>query len=178
MLIESSDGDSSSQFKDPLATLKEAPPFADQQHDMGGISGISSNVGGRERSPKNWRLLHTLKRATLIARQNVALPRPQLAPDLDPHGLTALRQVAERGEAQKQRLGWRGETVETTSRNAPLSYADPLSPLRERDEKALVGLFQEGNMVAIEADISHCLLQLLPEPCWEDNPLEFLREFL
>lgn len=161
-----------------MATLEGTSPLSEGRHRLGNQT-PSPTAGNREHLQKNWRLLHTLKRATLIARQNTTLPRPQLAPDIDPDGLEALRRAAERGEEQKQRSGWkRWDTIVPASGYAPFNYADPLSPLKERDETALTELFQGGDMVAIEADISHCLLQLLPEPCWEDNPLEVLKEFL
>ena len=177
MLTQSLGDDGSPQFQDPLATLAESSPFAETAR-LGNHT-LPPLAGGRERLQKNWRLLHTLKRATLIARQNVALPRPQLAPDTDPEGLHALQRVAERGELRKQRSGWqRWDTLTPAAGYVCFNYADPLSPLKERDETALMELFQADFMETIEADISHCLLQLLPEPCWEDDPLEFLQDFL
>jgi hypothetical protein len=50
--------------------------------------------------------------------------------------------------------------------------------LRERDWEALKSLFDRDDGEEIEADIKHKLSWLVPEPCWEDNPFEFLREFL
>ncbi|MBF2027162.1 MAG: hypothetical protein IGS48_10405 [Oscillatoriales cyanobacterium C42_A2020_001] len=58
------------------------------------------------------------------------------------------------------------------------SYADPISPLRERDIQALAVLFQRDDIAMIEADLTQMLLRLLPEPCWEEDGFEFLKEFL
>lgn len=58
------------------------------------------------------------------------------------------------------------------------SHAAPLMPLRERDVKVLSDLFKQVEIDEIEADILQNLLQRCPEPCWEDNPLEFLEEYL
>lgn len=56
--------------------------------------------------------------------------------------------------------------------------AAPLMPLRERDVKALAGFFEPTDMAEIEADIVHNLIWLWPEPCWEEDPYAFLREYL
>lgn len=58
------------------------------------------------------------------------------------------------------------------------SFADPLAPLRDRDQAALQAFFELGNMYEIEADITRYLLLLWPEPCWEDDPFDFLQDFL
>jgi hypothetical protein len=50
--------------------------------------------------------------------------------------------------------------------------------LRERDWEALDSLFDRDDSDEIEAEIKSKLVWLVPEPCWEDNPFEFLREFL
>ncbi|MGF1519964.1 MAG: hypothetical protein ACFCVB_19480 [Nodosilinea sp.] len=56
--------------------------------------------------------------------------------------------------------------------------ANPMEPLRDRDRAALRGFFAHDQMAAIEADILHRLSYLVPEPPWEVEPYEFLREFL
>ena len=33
-------------------------------------------------------------------------------------------------------------------------------------------------MYWIEADVNQMLLHLLPEPCWDEDAFDFLREFL
>lgn len=56
--------------------------------------------------------------------------------------------------------------------------ANPMEPLRDRDRVALTGFFAHDQMVTIEADILQRLSCLVPEPPWEVEPYEFLREFL
>lgn len=61
----------------------------------------------------------------------------------------------------------------------PDIYAPPLIPLRERDWKALVELFDRGDYDEIEAEINSKLLLMVPEPPWgKEDPFEFLREYL
>ncbi len=57
-------------------------------------------------------------------------------------------------------------------------HAAPLSPLKDRDEKALGLLFCREDMEEVERDVDRCLLLLWPEPCWEDDAFEFLKEYL
>ena len=57
-------------------------------------------------------------------------------------------------------------------------YAPPLMPLKERDWKVLVDLFDRGDSEEIENDINSKLLLMIPEPCWEDDPFDFLSEYL
>lgn len=56
--------------------------------------------------------------------------------------------------------------------------AATLMPLRDRDLAVLAELFKQDQIEEIEADILYNLLQRCPEPCWEDDPMEFLKEFL
>lgn len=58
------------------------------------------------------------------------------------------------------------------------SFAVLIAPLRDRDIKALDTLFHCDGIEEAEADITQVLLALFPEPCWEDDPFEFLREYL
>lgn len=53
-----------------------------------------------------------------------------------------------------------------------------LLPLRDRDLKVLVDLFTLDDIDAIETDILTNLNRRPPEPCWEDDPFEFLRDYL
>jgi hypothetical protein len=53
-----------------------------------------------------------------------------------------------------------------------------LNFLRDRDWEALLSLFDREDGDEIEDEIKSKLVWLVPEPCWEDNPFEFLREFL
>ena len=43
---------------------------------------------------------------------------------------------------------------------------------------ALLQMFQHSQLDEIHADLLQALQRLLPEPCWEDDPLEFLQEYL
>ncbi|MBD1916100.1 hypothetical protein H6F55_16720 [Phormidium sp. FACHB-322] len=56
--------------------------------------------------------------------------------------------------------------------------ANPLAPLGDRDRQALTEIFDHEHMVAVEADILTRLSYLVPEPPWDIEPHEFLREFL
>jgi hypothetical protein len=60
------------------------------------------------------------------------------------------------------------------------AYSDPslLLALRDRDEQALRELFQQEGIEAIEADIDRNLHIRCPEPFWEDDSFEFLRDYL
>jgi hypothetical protein len=60
----------------------------------------------------------------------------------------------------------------------PHIYAPALNSLRQRDWKALLELFDREDSDEIEADIKSSLHLMTPEPCWEDDPFEFLREYL
>jgi hypothetical protein len=136
----------------------------------------------------NWGLLRKLKRASLIAKQKGLLQDKAISPDVASDGLEGLREVARRGELQKaaqvrQQGIASGDDRLTQGTSALINhsfhFAAPLSPLKERDEKALTALFHRQDMLDVMADVSQCLLQLLPEPCWEDDPLDdLLREFL
>ncbi|MBD2259069.1 hypothetical protein H6G13_15985 [Pseudanabaena sp. FACHB-2040] len=59
-----------------------------------------------------------------------------------------------------------------------LTHAGPLSPLRSRDIQALVDIFAHDQLTEIEADIHQYLRRLYPEPCWDDEPYEFLQDFI
>jgi hypothetical protein len=58
------------------------------------------------------------------------------------------------------------------------SATPPLLPLRDRDEQMLLELFDQEGIEAIEEDIVRNLQIRCPEPCWEDDSLEFLRDYL
>ncbi|MDJ0733424.1 MAG: hypothetical protein QNJ47_04935 [Nostocaceae cyanobacterium] len=51
-------------------------------------------------------------------------------------------------------------------------------PLKNRDWKVLVELFERADIEEIEANIHSNLLMMIPEPCWEDDPFDFLSEYL
>ncbi|MBW4484341.1 MAG: hypothetical protein KME14_17530 [Tildeniella torsiva UHER 1998/13D] len=62
--------------------------------------------------------------------------------------------------------------------DAAPQLANPLAPLRDRDRAALSELFTHDHMATIESDILTRLSYLVPEPPWDVEPYEFLREFL
>jgi len=147
---------------------------------------VPSDVLRRERLPKNWDLLRKLQRATLIARQKhyPSVADDQLSKSNKPSesvdGLEALLESAKRGAERKAGANWQHQkSIHQASEHSPISsYADSLSPLRDRDHEALSGMFKRDDIAEIEADVTYCLARLLPEPCWEDNPFDFLKEFL
>lgn len=57
-------------------------------------------------------------------------------------------------------------------------YASPFTPLREGDLKALAALFEREDSDEIETNITNYLLLLWPDTYWEDDPFDFLREYL
>jgi hypothetical protein len=58
------------------------------------------------------------------------------------------------------------------------TFTSPLIPLTERDCKAMAELFDRGDCDEIENDINRKLQNIYPEPCWEDDPYDFLKEYL
>lgn len=61
----------------------------------------------------------------------------------------------------------------------PLGFhAEPLAPLRQRDEQALEELFDDSQVEEMMTDIHLRLKQLCPEPCWEDDPFDFLAGYV
>ncbi len=68
---------------------------------------------------------------------------------------------------------------EVSSLLRPLTFhAEPLAPLRQRDEQALDDLFGHAPIEDMVSDICDRLKQLHPEPCWEDDPFDFLKGYL
>nr|WP_242054215.1 hypothetical protein [Nostoc parmelioides] len=60
----------------------------------------------------------------------------------------------------------------------PQIYAPVFTSLKERDWKALLEMFDRDDIDELEADINFNLQLMIPEPCWEDDPFDFLREYL
>ncbi len=92
-------------------------------------------------------------------------------------GLAALKQLAQKRE-QQTTLHQQTDYPLPFKRIENDTHAAPLSPLRDRDIAALGQWFDRVDMEVIEANLAHCLLALWPAPCWEDDPFEFLEEFL
>ncbi|MEL6135908.1 MAG: hypothetical protein AAFR42_00640 [Cyanobacteria bacterium J06628_6] len=57
-------------------------------------------------------------------------------------------------------------------------YAEPLAPLRDRDEAALDDIFQSEDVEEAVSDVQARLQQIYPEPCWEDEPYDFLHGYI
>ncbi len=70
------------------------------------------------------------------------------------------------------------QRVLQTSRSLEVSHASPLSPLRKRDREALDDIFSEDDLSDTALDIHRHLSRLYPEPCWEDEPYEFLNGYI
>jgi hypothetical protein len=119
---------------------------------------------------------------TSRSHKNARLKSPLQDKALD--GLYALRQAGERKTPQLRPSLLGAGTLARLIESNPVetsdlgSFAEPLSPLRERDFKALSDFFLRDDIYAIEADVKQRLLSLLPEPCWEENVFDFLQEFL
>lgn len=59
-----------------------------------------------------------------------------------------------------------------------VEHASPIAPLRQRDRVALEAMFDRPDLPAISLDIHRSLARLYPEPCWEDEPYEFLHGYI
>ncbi len=57
-------------------------------------------------------------------------------------------------------------------------HAPPLAEFNQRDWKILLELFDRKDSDEIEDDINTTLSWMVPEPAWEDEPLDFLKEYL
>ncbi|MEO0348512.1 MAG: hypothetical protein AAF282_00510 [Cyanobacteria bacterium P01_A01_bin.15] len=57
-------------------------------------------------------------------------------------------------------------------------YAEPLAPLRAGDALALEEIFNDTQIDERLTDICIRLEQLYPEPCWEDEPYDFLKGYV
>lgn len=136
-------------------------------------------AGDRHEIPSSQSVVQPSSLAPLPYRQHAPLRDTHLS-ETDLDGLYALRGVAKLRTLRQPQPYEGGRVALTTlpdsvrGNGAPVSYAAPLSPLRERDILALAALFQRDDMYAIEADVKHKLLSLLPEPCWDDDTFAFL----
>jgi hypothetical protein len=57
-------------------------------------------------------------------------------------------------------------------------FADPLSPLKARDNAALAALFDRDDLAEIETDVDLYLSFLYPEPCWDEETFAFLAGYI
>lgn len=65
-----------------------------------------------------------------------------------------------------------------TSPSLTIEHANPLTSLRQRDARALDELFESDHIQEITLDIYRYLARMYPEPCWEDEPYEFLHGYI
>ena len=63
---------------------------------------------------------------------------------------------------------------EQTSPSLDVHHASPLAPLREQDSEKLEALFEGEQVQEIVLDVHRYIARVYPEPCWEDEPYEFL----
>ncbi len=91
--------------------------------------------------------------------------------------LEALRQAALQGAIQKEKQR-SPDRCGLPELDQSKSYAAPLSPLRMQDVQELAVFFDGDDMPSLEEDMLNMLDRLLPEPCWEDNPFDFLGDFI
>jgi hypothetical protein len=70
------------------------------------------------------------------------------------------------------------EAIPTTSPSLAIGHADPLAPLRPGDSAALEDLFVSDRIQEITLDVLQYLARTYPEPCWEDEPYEFLHGYV
>lgn len=110
--------------------------------------------------------------------------RAQAATSNPPKRLGLLDSISSKASSRRNKKAdpassnWQRPGVGLSLKEAYDAYAAPLAPLRERDIQALDAMFDRNDMADIETDVIHNLLSLWPEPCWEDDPFEFLREYL
>lgn len=92
---------------------------------------------------------------------------------------TVNKTVSSRKKFQLRELG----TVEMplfgqTSPSLEVHHASPLAPLKVRDAEALDAFFDSDRVREITLDVHRYLARTYPEPCWEDEPYEFLKGYV
>ncbi|MFH7031000.1 MAG: hypothetical protein ACHBN1_38050 [Heteroscytonema crispum UTEX LB 1556] len=83
--------------------------------------------------------------------------------------------------SEKNDIFTQEESNTTSGMNSPANielHTELLTSLTQRDIKALLELFDRRDAEEIQADINNQLQKMHPEPCWEEDPFEFLREYL
>lgn len=93
-------------------------------------------------------------------------------------GLTAPEPVAFAGRLPQEQKSSPTDSFLSNGIYDISAPAAALMPLREKDAKALDAFFERDDAEEIEAEINRKLLLIWPEPCWEDDPLDFLQEYL
>lgn len=99
----------------------------------------------------------------------------------------AMMRVSERAKQAERRLtqpadiAWPVREASKDEREPPIIsrlYAEPIAPLRDRDEVALQDIFTTTQLEDAITDIQDRLSHLYPEPCWEDDPYDFLHGYV
>jgi hypothetical protein len=103
-------------------------------------------------------------------------PRHEVAPDRDTRDRPTLNQDT----TKFQRSRFKPWQYTKPKMRRPhewqrFDHTAPISALRDRDLSALSALFDRYAMPEIESDIHRVLILLPPEPCWEDEDLEFIK---
>jgi|GEM_PF-1840753 len=149
---------------------------ADQPPSTGNSNELLPNTPmdeGLDHLPTN-RISVTPEKAVGFVRQEEFASLPM--PNAQPQAPSAPAQVYSTGLADGV-LPERPQ-IERTSRSLDVSHASPLAPLRARDSRALEDCFEHEHLQAIALDIHRYLARIYPEPCWEDEPFEFLNGYI
>lgn len=70
------------------------------------------------------------------------------------------------------------QATEQTSSSIAVCHASPVAPLREQDAQALDMFFDSEQIQEIVMDVHRYIAGVYPEPCWEDEPYDFLHGFI
>jgi hypothetical protein len=68
--------------------------------------------------------------------------------------------------------------LNSAAKHEGYNHAAPLAPLKDRDWLALMILFDRQDSDEIEAEVISKLSWMVPEPSWDEDPFDFLRDFL
>lgn len=72
----------------------------------------------------------------------------------------------------------RKQALELTSPSLEVHHASPLAQMRDGDSEALDAFFDTDRIQDITLDVHRYLARMYPEPCWEDEPFEFLHGYI
>lgn len=111
-------------------------------------------------------------------KKDWGVPWQQVDRIYPPEDLVALMQRAEELRLKQVQRQQPEVRISPEAGIAALNHATPLAPLRERDVQALSDWFDREDIHHVETDVIRNLLLRWPEPCWEDDPLEFLGDYL
>jgi hypothetical protein len=112
---------------------------------------------------------------SLLAQRNKANNEEDDEDDIFPRDLIEFSIKAETIKAAK---GVFQDSISASSYDLRHYYAAPIISINYRDLAALAELFRRDDMEEIASNIQNMLLTFSPVPCWEDDPLDFLAEYL